>query len=155
MTNATWYRVDGTNFHVNVNADCELIDAMQMRSRKGRAKVIRLRMTTGEQRFDEHGALCVGARGIASIVGAIGASWKNSTGRMIYQRMRDLFPNEPAFRAMLAATYRALTGQSASGEDGYYLGRARAQIGARPFEPVELKARMLCDGVPVDMTVAA
>lgn len=151
MTNATWYRVNGTNFHLRIGADCEVDDAMQLRSY--RCKTIRLRMTTGEQRF-EADTFRIGARGIASVIGAIGASIKRPTGKAIMTRLYDLFPGEPMFTEVLAGTIRAALNAPASGEGAYFRDLARDQLAARPFHPVEMKVRILVDGVPIEMVSA-
>ena len=150
MTDAAWYRVKGTNFHLKIDTAGEITDAMQLRSRRGRAKPIRLRMTTQGQRF-EPDTFRIGARGLATVIGAIGASLKPASGKKVMDRLRALFPGEPLFTEMLAGTVRAALDAPASGEGAYFRDIARDQLSARPFHPVEIKARLLKDGVPVEM----
>ena len=154
MTFATWYRVAGSGFVIRIANDGEIMDAMQLRTRNVHAKEIRLRTTTGVQRL-EGDMFHVGARGLASIAGAIYGGLKNATGKLISSKMASLFAGDPSYADMTAATCRAAQGCDADSEEGYFLSRAEKQLSERPWIPIEVQFRDVETGLPLGLTKAA
>ena len=154
MTSATWYRVAGSRFVIRIANDGEIMDAMQLRTRNVHAEEIRLRTTTGVQCL-EGDMFHVGARGLASMAGAIYGGLKNPTGMLISSKMASLFAGDPFYAEITAATCRAALGYAADGEEGYFLSRAEKQLSERPWIPIEVLFRDVETGLPLGLTKAA
>lgn len=147
----TWYRVTGSRFLILVSNDAEILDAIELQSRAVQPHSIRLRITTGKQRIEDE-VFYVGARGVAFIAGAIHAFQKKPSAAILNSKMASLFRGDPIYVDMLAATCRALFGQSAAGEASYFLSCATIQLAQRPFLPVEFAWRSAETDLPFELS---